>query len=251
MELSAVIITQDEEAHIVRCITSLAGAVDEVIVVDSGSGDRTVELAREHGASVTHRPWTNYSDQKNFANGLARGGFILSVDADEALSPQLRESILQARKQGLSGAYSLSRMTNYCGSWIRHGGWYPDTKIRIFPKDKARWEGAFVHETLELGPGVSVTPLRGDLLHYSYGSISDHIRQVDLFTTIGAQGLFGRGKRAGFTKLFLSPAAKFIGDYLLRGGFRDGWHGFVIARISAHATFLKYAKLRQLWREKA
>lgn len=251
MELSAVIITQDEEANIVRCITSLKDVVDEVIVVDSGSTDRTVELAKEEGAAVTHRPWTNYSDQKNFANALARGAFILSMDADEALSPELRGAILEARRNGLAGAYSMPRMTNYCGTWVRHGGWYPDTKVRLFPKDKARWEGAFVHETLELDPGLSVTPLRGDLLHYSYGSISDHIRQVDLFTTIGAQGLFERRKRAGFVKLFLSPVAKFIGDYLLRGGFRDGWHGFVIARISAHATFLKYAKLRQLWRDQA
>lgn len=251
VELSAVIITQDEEANIVRCITSLADVVDEVVVVDSGSTDRTVELAREHGATVTHRPWTNYSDQKNFANGLAQGRFILSVDADEALSPALREGILRARQQGLSGAYSLARMTNYCGSWIRHGGWYPDIKVRLFPKGKARWEGVFVHETLRLDPGLAITRLKGDLLHYSYTSISDHIRQVDLFTTIGAKGLHERGKRPGFVKLFLSPVAKFIGDYLLRGGFRDGWHGFVIARISAHATFLKYAKLRQLWMDKA
>lgn len=250
VELSAVIITQDEEANIVRCITSLADVVDEVIVVDSGSSDGTVQLARELGAAVTHRPWTNYSDQKNFANSLAKGGFILSVDADEALSPALREAIIQARRQGLSGAYSLARMTNYCGSWIRHGGWYPDTKVRLFPKEKARWEGAFVHETLQLDGDVAVAPLKGDLLHYSYGSISDHIRQVDLFTTIGAQGLFERGKRPGAVKLFLSPVAKFIGDYLFRGGFLDGWQGFVIARISAHATFLKYAKLRQLWQQK-
>ncbi len=249
MQISAVIITLNEARNIGRCLDSLGGVADEVIVLDSGSTDGTVELAHARGARVGHRDWTNYSEQKNHANSLAQGHYILSLDADEALSPELRGSLLEVKRVGLKGAYAMPRLTNYCGSWIRHGGWYPDLKVRLFPREGARWEGEHVHERLVLPEGMAAMRLRGDLLHYSYTSISGHIRQADHFSSLAAQGLFARGKRAGALKRWCSPPARFLGDYILRGGFRDGWHGAVIARISAAATYWKYAKLGQLWRE--
>ncbi len=249
VQISAVIITLNEARNIGRCLDSLAGVADEVIVVDSGSTDGTVELAKARGARVGHRDWTNYSAQKNHANSLAQGPYILSLDADEALSPELRESLLEAKRRGLNGAYAMARLTNYCGSWIRHGGWYPDLKVRLFPKAGTHWEGEHVHEQLVLAEGTATVRLKGDLLHYSYASISGHIRQADHFSTLAAQGLFARGRKAGVLKRWFSPPVRFLGDYIVRGGFLDGWHGAVIARISAAATYWKYAKLGQLWRE--
>ncbi len=251
MELSVVIITFNEERNIVRCLRSVHGIADEVVVVDSGSTDRTVELARMEQARVVHRDWTQYSTQKNFADSLATHPFILSLDADEALSSELRTSLLQAKAAGFRGAYAMNRLTNYCGTWIKHGGWYPDRKVRLFPSEKAQWDGGAVHEKLVLEKDLPCTQLKGDLLHYSYYSISEHVHQADHFTSIAARSMHKRGLHAGVVKLFLSPVATFFSGYLQRGGFRDGWHGLVIARISAFATFLKYAKLRQLWREGA
>jgi (heptosyl)LPS beta-1,4-glucosyltransferase len=248
MELSAVIITHNEEKNIARCITSLTGVVDEVIVVDSESTDGTRAIAAQGGARVSIRPWTGYSDQKNHANSLARGRFILSMDADEGLSPELATSIKAARHRGLEGAYSLARLTNYCGTWVKHGGWYPDTKIRIFPKDAARWEGEHVHEELRLDAGVLITHLSGDLLHWSYTSLEDHRQRIRRYSDLHARKLFAGGKRAGLVKRWLSPVAKFIQGYVLQAGFLDGTAGWNIARLSAWSVFLKYDKLRGLYR---
>jgi glycosyltransferase involved in cell wall biosynthesis len=247
--ISAVIITLNEERNIGRCIASVQGVADEVIVVDAESTDCTAAIAAEHGARVVARRWTDYSDQKNFANGLAHHAFILSLDADEELSPQLRASLLAARQAGLHGAYSVHRLTNYCGDWVRHGGWYPDTKVRLFPKSAVRWEGEYVHETLGLDPGTSVTLLKGDLLHYSYPSLRAHEERIERYSDLHARKLLAAGKRAGFAKLWLSPAAKFLQCYLLRLGFLDGGAGYRIATLSAKAVYLKYQKLNLLRRD--
>ncbi|MEO7082281.1 MAG: glycosyltransferase family 2 protein, partial [Flavobacteriales bacterium] len=216
MEISVVIITFNEERNIARCITSVKQLADEVIVVDSGSTDNTVQIAKEHGAQVTHRDWTNYSDQKNFANSLAKGRYILSLDADEAPSEQLRHSILQAKQAGLQGAYSVARLTNYCGTWIRHGGWYPDIKVRLFPKEETHWTGEHVHETLQLGIGVKTTLLKGDLLHYSFYSVEQHERQAEHFASLAAKALHARNKRSSRLKIILSPVVRFVQGYLFR-----------------------------------
>lgn len=251
MEISAVIITFNEERNIARCIASVKQVADEVIVVDSGSTDNTVQIAKEHGAQVTQRPWTNYSDQKNFANGLATGRYILSLDADEALSEQLRHSILEAKQNGLIGAYSMARLTNYCGTWIRHGGWYPDIKVRLFPKKDAHWKGEHVHETLQLDSGVATTLLKGDLLHYSFYSVEQHERQAEHFASLAAKALHARNKRSSLLRILFSPLSRFVQGYLFRGGFLDGAAGFTIARISARAKRLKYTELARLNRKGA
>ena len=155
--ISAVIITRNEAHNIGRCIASLKGVVDNVVVVDAESTDDTRRIATDLEARVIIRAWTDYADQKNYANAQATGSYILSMDADEALSPELTTSLLNATKSGLHGAYQVDRLTNYCGTWVKHGGWYPDAKVRLFPKDRTRWAGTHVHETLELDPGTAVT----------------------------------------------------------------------------------------------
>jgi len=249
VELSVVIITFNEERNIARCLASVKEVADEVVVVDSGSTDGTVRIAKEHGALVTHRAWTNYSAQKNFANDLAASRYILSLDADEALSEELRNAILQEKRTGFQGAYSMARLTNYCGTWVRHGGWYPDIKLRVFPLGRARWVGEHVHETLELVGDMPVTLLVGDLLHFSYPSIADHEERIERYSTLHAQGMKARGIRPNMFKRWFSPAFKFVQGYLFQMGLLDGRAGWHIARLSARAVRLKYAKLKAAWEQ--
>lgn len=246
MGISAVIITRNEEANIARCLKGLSGLVQEVVVVDAESTDGTRRIAEAHGARVVTRAWTNYSDQKNFANDLASQAYILSVDADEVPSPELAASIRNAAASGLHGAYGMHRLTNYCGTWVRHGGWYPDTKTRLFPKGRARWTGDHVHEVLELADGTPQHLLVGDLLHYSYPTLAAHRACIERYSDLHAQALHKAGRRAGPIKRWLSPVAKFLQGYVLQAGFLDGTAGWHIATLSARAVWLKYAKLHAL-----
>jgi glycosyltransferase involved in cell wall biosynthesis len=250
-KLSAVIITRNEARNIGRCLASLEGVCEERIVVDAESTDATRDIAEKHGARVVVRAWTDYSDQKNFANGLATNPYVLSLDADEELSSELRASLFALKRKGFSGAYAMHRLTNYCGTWVRHGGWYPDTKVRLFDRSTAQWAGAHVHETLELAPGTRTTLLEGDLLHYSYPSIADHLERIDRYSDLHARKLLAAGKSAGPVKLWGSPVAKFLQGYVLQLGFLDGRAGWDIARLSAKAVHMKYAKLNALRREQA
>lgn len=245
--LSVVIITFNEERNIGRCLASVKGVADDVVVVDSFSTDRTEAIVREQGVRFVQHAFAGHIEQKNWAITQAKHPFVLSLDADEALDDELRASIVEARS-GTADGYTMNRLTNYCGSWIRHGGWYPDVKLRLWDSRKGQWTGTNPHDRYELEKGARLEHLRGDILHYSYYSIADHYRQVDYFTTIAAKALASEGKHAGFVKLWLSPVAKFIGSYFLQLGLLDGRYGFTIARISAYATYLKYAKLKALQR---
>lgn len=244
--ISAVIITRNEARNIERCISSLKSVADEVIVVDAESEDDTRIRAERLGAIVHIRKWTNYSDQKNFANSLATHSYILSIDADEALSPALEKSLNELKGSVLNAAYRVNRYTNYCGHWVKHGGWYPDAKVRLFPKDGTRWEGEHVHETLTLPKAIAIEQLRGDLLHYSYHTVQDHRNRIQRYSTLHAQRMFAKGRKAGVVKRWLSPVAKFIQGYFFQLGFLDGWAGWKIATLSALAVYLKYSKLDQL-----
>ncbi|HQU71485.1 MAG TPA: glycosyltransferase family 2 protein [Calditrichia bacterium] len=241
--ISGVIITLNEEKNIARCIRSLEGVCDEIIVLDSGSVDKTSAIAAELGAVVLERPWAGYAATKNFANAQARFDYILSIDADEALSEELRANILAAR-EALQGAYRFNRLTNYCGHWIRYSGWYPDPKTRLFPKSGARWVGDFVHESLQVDPELPIRHLRGDLWHYSFVSLSDHLRRVDTYSDLAAREMLKAGKPVSLAKLLLSPFLKFFKSFFLKQGFRDGFPGFSIAVISAFDVFIRYAKVR-------
>jgi glycosyltransferase involved in cell wall biosynthesis len=244
--LSVVVITFNEERNIGRCLASVRGIADEIVVVDSFSTDRTGEICQQYGATFLRHPFAGHIQQKNYALSQATHPYVLSLDADEALSPQLQASVRAAKSHWAADAYEMARLTNYCGHWIKHTDWYPDRKTRLFDKRKGRWGGANPHDRVELEAGATQQRIGGDLLHYSYHSVSDHIRQLNYFTDIGARVAFERGKKASLPVMLLSPVLKFTKGYFIRLGFLDGYYGFVVCAISAFASFLKYVKLRQL-----
>jgi glycosyltransferase involved in cell wall biosynthesis len=243
--LSVVIITHNEEKNIGRCLESLKEVADDIVVVDSFSNDGTAEICKGHNVRFIPHQWEGYSATKNFANTLAAHDWVLSLDADEALSDELKKSMLNVKQESAIPTCSFNRLTNYCGTWIKHGGWYPDVKIRMFDRRITRWEGT-IHEALEFASPQTVRHLKGDCLHYSYYTPEDHYRQLEKFTGIAAEDLFKKGRRPGFIKQFLGPAAGFIGNYFFKLGFLDGKAGLAIARISAYGTYLKYKKLKAL-----
>jgi len=247
--LSAVVVTFNEERNIGRCLESLRAVADEIVVVDSFSTDNTEAICKQHNAKFIQRKWEGYSATKNFANNAASHDWILSIDADEALSEELRKSIVEVKLQDKPPACSFNRLTNYCGKWIRHAGWYPDVKVRIFDRRTASWQGS-IHEELRFTTRpFPITHLEGDLLHYSYYTVDEHLKQTEKFTTLAAQSLFESGKRSNVFKLYTSPAAKFVQSYFLRLGVLDGYYGYKVSSISAYSNFLKYRKLMQLQKQ--
>lgn len=249
MRLSAVIITFNEEENLARALASLQDVADEVVIVDSLSTDRTKQIAEGFDNVKFHsQPWLGYAAQKNFANSLASFDAILSIDADEALSEELRQSILSLKQEeDLDGrVFELARLTNYCGSWIRHCGWYPDKRVRLFDRRNSEWYGEFVHERLSMPQDAKIVLLKGDLLHYSYKSVSDHLQRIDRYTDLTSKEAFQKGKKASFFDLWLRPKWKFTRDFVFKLGLLDGYAGYQVCKLSATATFLKYAKLRQL-----
>jgi glycosyltransferase involved in cell wall biosynthesis len=243
MRLSAVIITFNEEKNIGRCIDSLKNVADEIIVVDSCSTDNTVAVAQGKGADVRLQPFLGYVEQKNMALSLASNDYVLSLDADEELDKTLEASILKAKNDFDHVGYTMNRCTNYCGKFIRHGAWYPDTKLRLFNKSLAFWGGDNPHDKVILKDTHPVKHLKGDLLHYSYNSIEEHVQQNNKFSSISAETLYKRGKKTNIFKMIFHPFWAFILGFILRRGFLDGYYGFVVALHVAHLSFLKHAKL--------
>ncbi len=244
--ISAVIITFNEEKNIARCIKSLKNLVDEIVVVDSFSTDATVELAKSLGASVIQHTFEGYVEQKNYALSCARNNWVLSIDADEALSEDLKKSLKALKTLDESKVYSFNRLSNYCGQWIKHCGWYPDVKVRLFTKQSGKWGGKNPHDKYIANPGISVQHLRGDLLHYTFYTVEQHQQQIHKFSTISAQAYFEKGIRSNGLKIIFSPLSKFLRNYLLKLGFLDGYYGWVICSQSAKATYLKYVKLKNI-----
>jgi len=247
-KLSVVIITFNEERNIGRCIGSVREVADEIVVVDSSSTDRTREICENSGVKFIEHSFEGHIQQKNFAITQAKYPHQLSLDADEALSEELKAEILKIKVDWKSDGYRMNRLTNYCGKWIHHCGWYPDTKLRLYDSTKGAWGGVNPHDKFEMNPGSKVGFLKGDILHYSYYTVEEHIRQADKFSTIAAKELVGLGKTVTYFQIIVNPVAKFIRNYILRLGFLDGYFGFIICRIAAHETYLKYTKARQLRR---
>lgn len=246
ISLTACIITYNEEKNIARCLTALKNVVDEVIVVDSFSQDKTVAIAESLGAKVFQRKFKGYGDQKFFAQQQAKYDWVFSIDADEVVSPALAESILSLKENPRFDAYAVDILPNYCGHWIRHCGWYPQPKLRIWNKQKGTMLNRKLHEGIELfDKNAPIGKLKGDLLHYSYNTISDHIRKMETYTEIGARADVARGKNCSLLKLIVAPTWKFFADFILRLGFLDGYYGYIVCRNSAFASFVKYAKTRQ------
>jgi len=244
--ISACIITCDEEDRLGPCLDSLAGVADEIVVVDSGSRDRTRELARERGARVVERGWPGHVEQKNHAIAAAAHDWVLSLDADERLSPELEASItaLKTRGPGAERGYFLNRHTEYLGRWINHGGWYPQWRLRLFHRGAGRWTGENPHDRVEVEGACG--KLEGDLLHHTYRSLSDHVRTINSFTSIAARERYRAGRRFRVTSTLVGPAWRFFRMYVLRLGFLDGVAGLVLAIMAGYYVFLKHAKLLEL-----
>jgi glycosyltransferase involved in cell wall biosynthesis len=264
--ISAAVICLDEERNIGACLESLAWC-DEIVVVDSGSRDRTVEIARKHATRVLHHEWPGYVAQKNWALEQTTGAWVLCVDADERSTPQLQRAIEAALRHPanesprtersedarfprseppasgeiLEAGFEVRRHVFYLGRWIDHGGWYPDWKLRLVRRGRARWGGVDPHDKLIAdGP---VRRLDADLVHFTYGNFSDHLRTVQRFSAVVSEVQAREGRRFSLLRAILHPPAKFLECWLWKRGFLDGWPGFVIAVTSSFYVFAKYVKL--------
>lgn len=244
-KVSACITTLNEEDNIERCLKSLSWC-DEIIVVDSFSTDRTVEICRRYTPLVSQHEWTGYIGQKNLTRKMASYPWILFLDADEEVSPDLREEIIAelSRADNPFAGYEFPRMVNYLGKWIRHGEWYPDLKLRLFLRDKGRSGGQEPHDQVIVNGEVK--RLKGHLWHYTYDDIHDHLETMNRFSSITAQEKFKTGYRFCWTDFLIRPFFRFFKAYILRLGFLDGKRGFLIALVSAFGVCMKYAKLWEL-----
>lgn len=247
IQISAVIITYNEEKNIARCLASLANVADEIVVVDSFSTDRTEAICAEFGARFIPHKFDGHIEQKNWARQQATYPIVLSLDADEALDETLKKSILELKNNWQHAGYKMNRLTNYCGKWIRHTGWYPDTKLRLWNNEKGEWTGENPHDEFKLfDPSATVGKIKGDLLHYSYHKPADHNKQIEYFTSIAAKAFVEKGKKPFFLQAYLSAFLKFIKCYFIKLGFLDGKEGWIISKKSSYAAYLKYKKINNL-----
>jgi len=244
MKISAAIIALNEERNVSRVIESLR-CCDEILVVDSGSTDRTMEIAAKLGARVVESPWRGYAGQKNFAAEQCENDWILSLDADESVSEALEAEIWQIKKNGAEyDAYTMPRLAQYLGSWILHSGWYPDRKVRLFDRRKAHWEGKFVHESVVVNGRIG--HLESNILHFTCSSLSEHLKTMDRYTTLAAEQIIDEKRKVGLAQLLLDPPWTFVRAYVFKRGFLDGAEGLAIAYMAAFYSFLKYAKARNM-----
>jgi glycosyltransferase involved in cell wall biosynthesis len=249
MRISAVIIACDEEEKIGDAVRSV-GWADEVVVVDSGSADRTREFAEELGARVMVNSWPGFARQKQFGVNAAENDWIFSLDADERVGGKLRDEILQLKgrpEDTLAAGYRMPRLAFYVGRAVRHGGWYPDRQVRFFDRRRGRWSDRVIHESWRVNIGERVEQLKGDILHYSVDSLEQHDAMIRTrYAPLGARQMFESGKRTSWLKIATAGPAAFISTYVLKAGFLDGFAGWHIARFAAKHARLKHRLLREL-----
>lgn len=245
LPISLVVITLNEEAHIERCLRSAAFA-DDIVVVDSFSTDRTVEIAKACGARVFQEQWRGFGPQKAFATTQAKHPWVLSLDADEEISPELAKELVEKfNTLDPETGYLIPRLSYHLGRWIRHGGWYPDYQLKLFNKSKTNWNTEVVHEKVEV---KHQEKLARDLYHYVFDGVSDQVLTNDRYSTLGAQQLADKGKKFSYLKLIIKPFGKFVETYFAKRGFLDGLPGFIISVGAAYSMFLKFAKLWEMER---
>lgn len=245
--ISAVIITYNEEQNIERCLTSLKPVADEIVVVDSYSTDRTKEICAGFNVRFIEHAFSGHIEQKNYAMEQASHEIILSLDADEELTEELQQSITDVKRKWKNPAWRVSRLTSYCGHWIHHCGWYPDKKIRLWDRRIGRWGGVNPHDKVILDAGLNPLDLSGDLKHYTYHTITEHVSGMNSFSDIAAREAHKRGKKVVILwHIVLYPVFTFIRNYFIKLGFLDGYYGFIVCRNSAFYRFLKYSKLHEL-----
>jgi glycosyltransferase involved in cell wall biosynthesis len=245
--LAAVLIAQDEEDTIREALESVAFC-DEIVVVDSGSTDGTRQRAAALGARVlVNAPWPGFVAQRDFAVSVARHDWVLALDADERVSPRLRDEILALKANGFdSPGYRMPRVARYLGRWVRATDWYPDWQVRLFDRRRGRWQGDLVHESVRVQGAV--VSLRGEIEHRPYADVSDHLRKIDFYTTLWARQARAAGRTTGALDMSVAALWTFLRNYFVRGGFRLGGTGLVISVLNTHYTFVKLAKLRELQR---
>ena len=246
-KISGVIITYNEEKNIRRCIESVQGVVDEIIVVDSHSTDKTVDICRSLGVKVVLQSFLGYVEQKNFALEQAQFNYVLSLDADEALSEDLKNAILEQKYKLTFDAYRFNRLNNFYGKWLKHGQWYPDRKTRLWNKNLAKWGGTNPHDRVMLPPNANIKIIEEDILHYSYYEVKDHVDQINKFAKVYAWAAYQEGRKAHVIwHIVLSPIFKFVKRYIFKLGFLDGYYGFVACYNAAILNYYKYIYLREL-----
>ncbi len=242
--LSVVVITYNEERNIGRCLRSIQDVADEIVVVDSLSTDKTEEIARSYGARFIQHTFEGYIEQKNWATSQATYDHILFLDADEALSEELKNSILEVKKNWKYDGYTFNRLTNYCGHWIHYTSWYPSRKLRLFDRRKGKWGGINPHDEFIINENTKIKHLKGDLLHFSYYSIDQQIKQINNFTNILAESYYKRCLLPNFYwHVLFHPLWRFFRDYFIKRGFLGGFYGFIISLNGAFEVYLKYLKL--------
>jgi len=246
IKLSVVIITFNEEKNIERCLKSIQNIADEIVVVDSFSTDATKDICLRYDVNFVQHVFDGHIEQKNFAITQASYSHIFSIDADEAIDEILEKEIIAAKNNWQYDGYSMNRLNNYCGYWVKHSGWYPDVKLRLWNSKLGAWGGINPHDEYFLNPNCTQKHLKGDILHYTYNSVEEHYKQAEYFSTISAKAYFEKGEKSNYLKLILNPLAKFTRDYFLKLGILDGYKGFTICRISSYTTYLKYLKLLKL-----
>jgi len=239
--ISAVIITLNEEKSIARCLDSLANAVDEIVVVDSFSTDNTEKICRSKNARFIQHEFEGYIEQKNFALEQASNDYILSLDADECLSDELKQSILEAKQNLNQDGYGMNRLNNFCSNWIYHSGWYPDRKIRLWNRNKGKWGGVNPHDKVVMEEESSIGFLKGDLLHYTVTSIEQFKKQQEKFAMVAAKEIIKQGKKSSHFVATMRGTLMFVRRYFFQLGFLDGYYGWLICSEAAKYTYRKYS----------
>ena len=249
-KLSVVIITFNEEKNIARCLGSIESIADDIVVVDSFSTDQTKQICSQFKVRFIQHKFEGHIEQKNWALKQVKYPHVLSLDADEALTEPLQTAVKSIKKNWTADGYTMNRLTNYCGQWIKHCGWYPDKKLRLWDSRLGTWGGTNPHDQVNMKKGTRITHLKHDILHYSFYTMDQHLKQIDFFTDISAKAAYIQGEHSSNFKIVYKSIFKFFRDYILKLGFLDGYYGFVVCKNSAYAKKMKYRKLKELNKRK-